>query len=154
SGWTDPSRLAGFGPLNPVLFWRTIFPVPQDEEVGMRSTLRLVIAASALVVPALVVGGAFAQDARGLLQAADKASGASKVNSFQFTGKGRYAYPGQNFTVNDDWNRVDLQSYVLTIDYPSKSYKEDQVRVQGNNPRIGGGAGFPIVGEQKAAAMG
>ena len=120
----------------------------------MRNTLRMVIAASALVVPAFLFGAASAQDARGLLQAADKASGASKVNSFQFTGKGRYAYPGQNFTVNDDWNRVDLQSYVLTIDYPSKSYKEEQVRVQGNNPRIGGGAGFPIVGEQKAAAMG
>jgi len=119
----------------------------------MRNTLRMVFAASALIVPALLFGGASAQDARGILQAADKAVGASKVNSMEFTGKGRYSYPGQNFTVNDDWNRVDLQSYVLSIDYPSKSYKEEQVRVQGNNPRIGGGAGFPIVGEQRASAM-
>src|SRR6185312_5943050 len=103
---------------------------------------------------ALAAGPAVAQqNARALLQAADQAVGASKVNSIQFAGKGRFAYLGQNFTTNDDWNRVDLQSYTLTIDYPSKSYKEEQVRVQGNNPRIGGGAGFPIEGEQRAAAL-
>src|SRR5262245_5241514 len=119
----------------------------------MTNRLKMLFAVSALVVPAMLFEGAYAQDAKGILQAADKAIGAGKVNSMQFTGKGRYSYPGQNFTVNDDWNRVDLQSYVLTIDYPSKSYKEEQVRVQGNNPRIGGGAGFPIVGEQRASAM-
>jgi len=53
---------------------------------------------------------------------------------------------GQNFTADQDWNRVDLQSYTQTIDYGSKSAKEEYVRVQGNNPRIGGGTGFPIVG--------
>jgi hypothetical protein len=45
----------------------------------------------------------------------------------QFTGKGG-TLSGQNYNVNDDWNRTDLQSYVPTIDYPSKSYKEEQVR--------------------------
>jgi len=119
----------------------------------MTHRLRMLILAAALAGPTLIAGTAIGQDARGILQAADKAVGASKVNSMQFTGKGRYSYPGQNFTTTDDWNRVDLQSYVLTIDYPSKSYKEEQVRVQGNNPRIGGGAGFPIVGEQRASAF-
>src|SRR3954468_17393524 len=109
----------------------------------------------AFVTSVLLAGPAAAQqDAKAVLQAADQAIGASKVNSIQFTGKGRYAYLGQNFTPNDDWNRVDLQSYVLTIDYPSKSYKEEEVRVQGNNPKIGGGAGFPIAGEQRATVMG
>ncbi len=108
----------------------------------------------AFVSSVLLAGPVAAQqDAKAILQAADQAIGAGKVNSIQFTGKGRYAYLGQNFTPNDDWNRVDLQSYVLTIDYPSKSYKEEQVRVQGNNPKIGGGAGFPIVGEQRASVM-
>ena len=111
-----------------------------------------------LAVSALVLGygtaPAVAQNARALLQAADTAIGASKVNSMQFNAKGRYSYLGQNFTVNDDWNRTDMQSYTLTIDYPSKSYKEEMVRVQGNNPKIGGGAGFPIVGEQRANAYG
>jgi len=105
-----------------------------------------------LTVSALIAGPAMAQDAKTLLQAADQAIGASKVNSMEFNGKGRVAYLGQNFTTNDDWNRVDLQTYTLAVDYPSKSYKEEQVRVQGNNPRIGGGGGFPIVGEQRAMA--
>jgi glyoxylase-like metal-dependent hydrolase (beta-lactamase superfamily II) len=118
----------------------------------MRNVLTTLFVASALMVGPAVMPAA-AQNARALLQAADQAVGASKVNSIQFTGKGRFAYLGQNFTTADDWNRVDLQNYVLTIDYPSKSYKEEQVRVQGNNPVRGGGAGFPIVGEQRAFAL-
>ena len=105
-----------------------------------------------LGVSLLIAGPAMAQDAKALLQAADTAIGASKVNSIDFEGKGRGAYLGQNFTVNDDWNRYDLQSYSLIVDYPSKSSKVEEVRVQGNNRPIGGGAGFPIVGEQKANA--
>jgi glyoxylase-like metal-dependent hydrolase (beta-lactamase superfamily II) len=81
-----------------------------------------------------------------LLQAADKAVGASAVNSIQYDATGWIRFLGQNFTAEDDWNRVDLQSYTQTIDYVSRSAKEEYVRVQGNNPRIGGGAGFPIVG--------
>ena len=119
----------------------------------MRSTLKTLCAASAVTIGIGMAGPAVAQDAKALLRAADQAVGASKVNSMQFTGKGRFAYLGQNFTTNDDWNRVDLSNYTLTIDYPSKSYKEEQVRVQGNNPKIGGGAGFPIVGEQRASAL-
>ena len=119
----------------------------------MKIACGMLLVLPAVAIPALIAGPAVAQDARAILQAADRAVGASQVNSFEFTGKGRVSYLGQNFTPNDDWNRVDLQSYALSIDYPSKSYKEEQVRVQGNNPRIGGGAGFPIVGEQRANAM-
>jgi glyoxylase-like metal-dependent hydrolase (beta-lactamase superfamily II) len=111
----------------------------------MKTRLGLLIAVSALIA-----GPAVAQDAKTLLQAADQAIGASKVNSLEFTGKGRGAYLGQNFTVNDDWNRYDLQSYSYAVDYTSKSSHAEEVRVQGTNPRIGGGAGFPIVGEQRA----
>jgi glyoxylase-like metal-dependent hydrolase (beta-lactamase superfamily II) len=111
----------------------------------MRYKVGLLLAASALwAAPAA------AQDARTLLQAADAAIGASKVNSMEWNAKGRGAYLGQNFTVNDDWNRFDLQSFTYAVDYPSKSFKQEEVRVQGNNPRIGGGGGFPIVGEQRA----
>jgi glyoxylase-like metal-dependent hydrolase (beta-lactamase superfamily II) len=41
---------------------------------------------------------------------------------------------------------VDLQTYTQTIDYGSRSAREEYVRVQGNNPGRGGGAGFPIQG--------
>jgi glyoxylase-like metal-dependent hydrolase (beta-lactamase superfamily II) len=99
-----------------------------------------------LAIPALMAGSAAAQDAKTVLQAADRAMGASAVNSVQYTGTGRISFLGQNYTVTDDWPRVDLQSYTQTIDYASKSAKEDYVRVQGNNPARGGGAGFPIQG--------
>jgi glyoxylase-like metal-dependent hydrolase (beta-lactamase superfamily II) len=118
----------------------------------MRNVLATLIAALALLLgPA--VGPAAAQNAKALLQAADSAVGASKVNSIQYTGTGRISYLGQNFTTTDDWPRVDLKSWSQTIDYGSKSAKEEMVRVQGNNPARGGGAGFPITGEQRSTAL-
>lgn len=103
-----------------------------------------------LVVSALTFGtAATAQDAKGLLQAADKAVGASAVNSVQFSGTGWISFVGQSFTAEGDWPRVDLKSYTETIDYASRSAKEEYVRVQGNNSRNGGGAGFPILGEPR-----
>jgi len=104
------------------------------------------LGATLFVLSILMAGSPAAQDAKGLLQAADKAIGASAVNSVQYNATGWIRFLGQNFTADQDWNRVDLQSYAATIDYASKSAREEYVRVQGNNPRIGGGAGFPIVG--------
>src|SRR5215813_1383546 len=118
----------------------------------MRNVLVTLVAVSALVLGPAVVPAA-AQNAKALLQAADNAVGASKVNSIQFTGTGRISYLGQNFTTVDDWPRVDLKSWSQTIDYRSKSAKEEMVRVQGNNPPRGGGAGFPITGEQRSTTF-
>src|SRR2546428_8232247 len=118
----------------------------------MRNVLVTLVAVSALMLgPAL--GPAAAQNARALLQAADNAVGASKVNSIQYTGTGRISYLGQNFTTADDLPRVDLKNYSQTIDYGSKSAREEMVRVQGNNPPRGGGAGFPITGEQRSTTL-
>src|SRR5262247_4488099 len=114
--------------------------------MGKRLALLLM---PALVVPALLLGGAAAQDARGVLAAADKATGASKVSSIQYSGTGWISFVGQNFSTTDDWPRVDLKSYTATIDYENKAGKEDYIRVQGKNPPRGGGAGFPIQGESR-----
>src|SRR5438046_546355 len=118
----------------------------------MRNVLVTLLAVSALVLGPSVYTAA-AQDAKETLQAADRAVGASKVNSIQFTGTGRISYLGQNFSTVDDWPRVDLKSWSQTIDYNSKSAKEEMVKVQGNNPPRGGGAGFPIIGEQKSTTF-
>ena len=118
----------------------------------MRNVLVKLVAVSAVVLGPAVVPAA-AQNARALLQAADNAVGASKVNSIQYTGTGRISYLGQNFTTADDWPRVDLKSWSQTIDYGSKSVKEEMVRVQGDNPPRGGGAGFPITGEQRSTTF-
>src|SRR5688500_5723034 len=105
----------------------------------------------ALAVSALVVGSAIAQqqNARAVLQAADQETGASKVDSIQYTGTGWIALVGQNFSTTDDWPRVDLKTYTATIDYQNKAGSEDYIRVQGKNPPRGGGAGFPIQGEPR-----
>lgn len=108
--------------------------------------MRYKLGTALFVLSALMAGSAAAQDARSLLQAADRAVGASAVNSVQYNATGWIRFLGQNFTADQDWNRVDLQSYTQTIDYPGRSAREEYVRVQGNNPRIGGGAGFPIQG--------
>src|SRR5258708_27985506 len=118
----------------------------------MKNVLVTLMLVSALVLgPA--AGPAAAQNARALLQAADNAAGASKVNSIMYTGTGRISYLGQNFTTADDLPRVDMKSWSQTIDYGSKSAKEEMVRVQGNNPARGGGAGFPITGEQRSTTL-
>src|SRR6266852_3831619 len=118
----------------------------------MKNVLVTLVAGSVLVLGP-VVEPAFAQNARALLQAADNAVGASKVNSIQYTGTGRISYLGQNFTTTDDLPRVDMKTWSQTINYGNKSAKEEMVRVQGNNPPRGGGAGFPITGEQRSTTL-
>src|SRR5262249_62424489 len=82
-------------------------------------------------------------------QAADKAIGASSVKSLsQTAATGRLGYPGQQFA-RGDLPRTDLKSWTITSDLGSKSAKWEYTRVQGNNPVQGGGAGFPVQGEQK-----
>jgi len=113
----------------------------------MRNKLGLLLLmSSALVAPAAAQNGP--PSAAGLLQAADKAIGASSVKSFAYAATGWMGYPGQQFA-QGDLPRTDLKSYTLTMDFPSKSAKWDYVRVQGNNIARGGGAGFPVQGEQK-----
>ena len=96
-----------------------------------------------------MISGAAAQDAKSLLQAADKAIGASAVNSVQYGGTGWMGAVGQSFATqgaNSDWPRTDFKSYTATLDYASKSSKEEHVRVQGNNVARGGGF-VPLQGE-------
>lgn len=88
---------------------------------------------------------------RAVLQAADAAIGASKLNSVQYSGTGYVTSVGQNYSsaLDDTWPRFDLKSYVRTIDYPSMSMKDEQVRVQGAWPANRGGGVRPIVGERR-----
>jgi glyoxylase-like metal-dependent hydrolase (beta-lactamase superfamily II) len=60
---------------------------------------------------------------------------------------------GQSFATEgtgSDWPRTDFKSYSATIDYASKSSKEEHVRVQGSN--VGRGGGFvPLQGEVRTS---
>ena len=111
----------------------------------------LLLASTAMIVPAAAQQGqpnANQAAAKAILQAADAAIGASKVHSYVNSATGWRGYPGQQFA-RGDLPRSDLKSYVSTVDYDSKSRKVEYVRVQGNNPARGGGAGFPVQGEQR-----
>ncbi len=100
-------------------------------------------------VLAWMAGTAAAQDARSFLQTADRAMGASAVQSVEYSGTGWMSAVGQSFAADGDWPRFELQSYTTTIDYGSRSSKEEYVRVQGNYPPRGGG-GTPLRGESRS----
>jgi len=87
--------------------------------------------------------------AKAILQAADKAIGASSVRSAVATGTGWIGSPGQQFA-QGDLPRADLKTFTLARDFAGKSGKFDYVRVQGNNPPRGGG-GIPVQGELRTA---
>src|SRR5439155_20539148 len=121
----------------------------REECVHMKNQLGIVVGLSALMI-----GPAMAQQpnpnqaaAKALLQAADKAMGASYLKSWTASGTGWMGYPVQQFA-QGDLPRTDLKTYTETIDLGSKSAKWEYTRVQGNNIGRGGGAGFPVQGEQ------
>jgi hypothetical protein len=114
----------------------------------------LLLTSTALIGPATAQQGQPNPNqvaAKAILQAADKAIGASNVKSFTATSTGWMGSPGQQFA-QGELPRADLKSRTLTADFGSKSLKVDYVRVQGNNPPRGGG-GIPIQGEQRATEL-
>ncbi len=53
---------------------------------------------------------------------------------------------GTELHPRDDWPRIELASYTKTVNFDTKSAREEQVRRQGSFPARGGG-GIPIQGE-------
>jgi glyoxylase-like metal-dependent hydrolase (beta-lactamase superfamily II) len=102
----------------------------------------------ALIMLAPMTVPAATQDARAVLQGADRAIGAHTVNSVQYSGTGWLAAFGQSFATDGDWPRFELRSYTNMIDYGSRSAREEYVRAQGNYPPRGGGQ-QPVIGEQR-----
>ena len=88
-----------------------------------------------------------AQDAKSVLQAAQKAMG--DVTSIQYSGSGHLNTFGQAWVPNAVWPTTNLTSYSKTIDYDSKSAKEDLVHSE-PNPMVKGG-GRPFAGDDKQA---
>src|SRR5260370_19992393 len=94
-----------------------------------------------LVTSAMFIGPAAAQDAASLLQAANRAIGASAVNSVVYSGTGWIGYPGQSFATGD-LPRTDLKSYTLTVDYASKSSKRTLCAFRGTTSLAAAAQGF------------
>src|ERR1700733_8839404 len=96
-----------------------------------------------LMISAAAIVPAAAQDAKSFLQSADKAIGASGVKSVVYTGTGTIRYVGQSFDPNGDWPRAPLTSYTNTIDYGSKSSKEEYAVDLTKKEQRGGGLAVP-----------
>jgi len=88
---------------------------------------------------------AAAQDAKSVLQSATKAMG--DVKSIQYSGSGQVGILGQAFTPGGAWPINEIKSYTRTIDFGSKSAKEEMTLVEPTPIRKGGGG--PFAGEQK-----
>ena len=95
----------------------------------------------------LCAGVSSAQDAKTVLQAAQKAMG--DVTSIQYSGTGHIYSFGQAWTPNAAWPSTNLTSYTKTIDYSSKSAKEDYIHSE-PTPMVKGG-GRPFAGDDKQA---
>jgi glyoxylase-like metal-dependent hydrolase (beta-lactamase superfamily II) len=86
-----------------------------------------------------------AQDAKTVLQAASKTMG--DVKSIQYSGTGHLYALGQAYTPTSAWPQNNITSYTRTIDYGSRSSREELTQVEPTPPRLGGAA--PFAGEQK-----
>src|SRR5262245_31311949 len=117
---------------------------------GMTRTFSLLCL---LLIPIAFGGRTVAgQDAKALLQAVAKNIGADTLRCVTYSGSGYVGIVGQNFTPRDDWPRLELASYTKTVNYESKSAREEQLRRQGNNPARGGG-GIPLQGDVQQITM-
>src|SRR5262245_8245944 len=111
---------------------------------------------SFIAVFAIFVSTASGQDARTVLQAASAAMGAANVKTIQYSGTGWVAAVGQSYNsglqnVGEGWPQFDA-TVTRTIDYETKSLKDEITRRQGNHPPRGGG-GTPLQGEQRQTLM-
>jgi glyoxylase-like metal-dependent hydrolase (beta-lactamase superfamily II) len=97
------------------------------------------------IIIALTATGT-AQDTKAVLQAVAKNIGADTLRCLTYSGSGYVGAVGQNYTPRDDWPRVELATYSKTVNFDTKSAREEQVRRQGSFPARGGG-GIPLQGE-------
>ena len=100
---------------------------------------------SLLILVPVVSFSLAAQDAKTVLQAAGKAMG--DVKSIQYSVTGHLYALGQAYSPTSAWPQNNITSYTRTIDYGSRSSKEELTQVEPTPPRLGGAA--PFAGEQK-----
>ncbi len=112
---------------------------------------RLLLLCLALIPTALAGPRLAAQDAKAVLRAVEKNIGADSLRCITYSGAGYVGIVGQNYTPRDDWPRVELASYKKTVNFDTRSAREEQVTRQGTYPARGGGV--PIEGEARQVTM-
>lgn len=102
----------------------------------------------ALVLAFFVVATGAAQADTVLQRVADGIN-VGEIKTLQFTGNGMMFEFGQHATPTGPLPRFYLKSLTRVIDFNSAAMRDEVVRTQGEDPARGGGAGQPIVGEQR-----
>ena len=113
----------------------------------MRSLL-----ATTLTALLLSFAPADAQDARALLDAADKALGAAGLKSFEMTAGGVSYAVGQAQAPGGAWPRFNVKSLARSVNYETASLRDTSVRTQAEDPPRGGGV-QPVRGEQRQVGV-
>ncbi len=98
---------------------------------------------------ALATGVASAQDAKTVIQNAQKAMG--DIHAIQYSGTGSAGALGQNWNPTSPWHQTIVTSYTRTVDFVNGSSKEEMTRTQ-QNPVAKGGE-LPFTGELKQANL-
>src|SRR5262249_46555211 len=113
----------------------------------MRRPITVTLMAVLLLLSPLA---ASAQDNRAALDPIAKAMGAGSVKSIQYSGNGVNFFVGQNFAPDMPWPRFVVKSYIRSVSYETASIRDEIVRMYGETPQRGGGAGgIPPGGEQR-----
>ena len=84
-----------------------------------------------LSLSVLMTAPAAAQSVQSVLQTVAIAMGMENLTSIQYSGTGWQGRVGQNAAPAQDWPRVELTSYTMTIDFDTMSSKEEYVREGG-----------------------
>jgi hypothetical protein len=100
--------------------------------------IRLAAIVSLLLASMVAVSAQNAKTGRLAVQAASAALGVPGVKSIQYTGAGWVAAVGQSYSIDEDWPRFQMPSYVRSIDYDARFSREELVEEQGSYPARGG----------------
>ncbi len=103
------------------------------------------VAIAATAVGLLFAQSAAAQDAKTVIENAQKAMG--NLKTVEFSGSGSDFVLGQEVNPNAAWPQFNDKSYTRSIDFDQLASHMHRVRTQFNNPPRGGGL-QPIVGER------
>lgn len=93
------------------------------------------------------MGGVTGPEVTAVLQKVWDNLGYAKVKTMQYVGgAGMKAAVGQQYSINDDWPRFQVDNYVRTTDYETGQTCEEYTEQQGPNYPPHGGGGTPLVG--------
>jgi glyoxylase-like metal-dependent hydrolase (beta-lactamase superfamily II) len=107
-----------------------------------------ILLAAAVLSPATIMQ---AESPQAIVQNAIHALHAEDVQSIEISGRGFDALFGQAYDGNSPWPRFALTRYSLAIQYGQHYLRGDRIRVQAQNPPLGGG-NQPI-GEQRETQL-